>query len=170
MAIEVLRRLVSRLLSIEGLKVSWNRFGKSRYFIFIEFMFIHFHWLMDRSKGYSQILHTKHYAFLSNACVNVRNGQITLHMKSDMMVNKLIGEYKWKDFYCKRLMILTNTLVNPFKVVTTPLSERQLVKKPMQLLVAHPRSVRNAYQFLEGTSMLAHIAMHPEIFPSVDYD
>lgn len=58
-------------------------------------------------------------------------------------------------------------VVNPFKVVTTPLSERQLVKKPMQLLVAHPRSVRNAYQFLEGTSMLAHIAMHPEIFPSV---
>lgn len=29
MAIEVLRRIVSRLLSIEGLKVSWNRFGKS---------------------------------------------------------------------------------------------------------------------------------------------
>ena len=106
MAIEVLRRLVSRLLSIEGLKVSWNRFGKSMYFIFyifyilFYFIFIEFRCLMDRSKGYSQILHTQHYAFLSNACVNVRNGQITLHMKSDMMVNKLIGEYKWKDFYC----------------------------------------------------------------------
>ena len=58
-------------------------------------------------------------------------------------------------------------LVNPFKVTTSPIPERSLVKKPLHLLVAHPRSVHNAYQFLEGTSMLAHIAMHPEIFPPV---
>ena len=45
-------------------------------------------------------MHTKNYAFVSNACVNVRNGKVTLYMKSDLTVNKIVTEYKWKDFYC----------------------------------------------------------------------
>ena len=53
-----------------------------------------------RSNGFSRITHTKNYAFVSNACVNVRNGKVTLFMKSDMAVNKIFTEYKWKDFYC----------------------------------------------------------------------
>lgn len=43
---------------------------------------------------------TKHYAFVSNACVNVRNGKIMMYMKSDLTVNKIVTENKWKDFYC----------------------------------------------------------------------
>ena len=58
-------------------------------------------------------------------------------------------------------------LVNPYKIVTNTIQEKNIPKAPLRLLVAHPRSVRNAYQFLEGTSMITHIAMHPESFPQV---
>lgn len=45
-------------------------------------------------------METKNYAFVSNACVNVRNGQVTLYMKSEKQITDLLTKYKWKDFYC----------------------------------------------------------------------
>lgn len=56
--------------------------------------------MIHRSEGYSQIIYTKNYAHVTNACVHVRNGQITFHMKSDAKINDILSEFKWKDFYC----------------------------------------------------------------------
>ena len=61
------------------------------------------------------------------------------------------------------------SVVNTHKIVQNVIPEKQLPKTPLRLLVSHPRSVKNAYQFLEGTSMLAHIALHPESFPTVPF-
>ena len=72
-------------------KRSWRRSGKS------EFISVG---SLCRSKGYSRFITTKNFAFVSNACVHVRNGQVTLHMKSDRQLNLLLSDYKWKDFYC----------------------------------------------------------------------
>ena len=55
-----------------------------------------------RSNGYSRFLDTKNFVFVSNACVNVRNGQVTLYMKSEKQITDLLTKYKWKDFYCIR--------------------------------------------------------------------
>ena len=86
-----------------------------------------------------------------------------------MLVNKVLGEFKWKDFYCN-LLSSYFILVNVHKVTKEKMPAKSLPKKPLGLLIAHPRSVKNAYQFLEGTSMLAHIALHPEIFPRVRFE
>lgn len=58
-------------------------------------------------------------------------------------------------------------LVNAYKLVQQTIPHKQFPSTPLGLLVAHPRSVWNAYQFLEGTSYLASIALHPEQFPAV---
>lgn len=58
-------------------------------------------------------------------------------------------------------------LVNAPKINKEKMPTKNIPKKPLNLLVMHPRSVKNAYQFLEGTSMLAYISLHPEIFPPV---
>ena len=63
--------------------------------------------------------------------------------------------------------ISTNSLVNQYKITQSPIPEKLIPNQPIKLLVAHPRSVKNAYQFLEGTSFIAHIALHPEVFPAV---
>lgn len=60
-------------------------------------------------------------------------------------------------------------VVNPTKVTQSTIPKKNLPKKSLGLIVAHPRSVKNAYQFLEGTSYLAHIALHPESFPIVRF-
>lgn len=119
-----------------------------------------------RSNGYSRFLATKNYAFVSNACIHVRNGQVTLHMKSELQLNKLLTDNKWKDFLLY-FSSFSLHLVNPYKIITNTIQEKSLPRVPLNLLVAHPRSVKNAYQFLEGTSMITHIAMHPKSFPPV---
>lgn len=58
-------------------------------------------------------------------------------------------------------------VVNAYKLVQQTIPHKQFPATPLGLLVAHPRSVWNAYQFLEGTSYLAYIALHPEQFPAV---
>ena len=76
---------------VEISKRSWKHSGKSE-FVTEE--------SLRRSKGFSRFITTKNFAFVSNACVHVRNGQVTLHMKSDRQLNLLLSDYKWKDFYC----------------------------------------------------------------------
>ena len=52
-----------------------------------------------------------------------------------------------------------------YEVNTGTIPRNLLPPNPRDLLITHPRAVTNAYQFLEGTSMLAYVAMHPNDFP-----
>lgn len=50
-------------------------------------------------------METKNYAYVSNACINVRNGQVSLYMKSEKQITDLLTKYKWKDFYCNGFVV-----------------------------------------------------------------
>lgn len=55
------------------------------------------------------------------------------------------------------------------EVKSGQIPRNQLPTNPLDLVVVHPRAVTNSYQFLEGTSMLAYVAIHPNEFPIVMY-
>ena len=59
-------------------------------------------------------------------------------------------------------------VVNTVRVLKTPLNPTKMVSSPLRLAVLHPSSLSHPYQFLEGSSLLSFIALHPDQFPQLD--
>ena len=57
-------------------------------------------------------------------------------------------------------------IVNDVRILKTPLNPTKVVETPLNLVIAHPQG-QETYEFMEGTSTLAFIANHPELFPKV---
>lgn len=60
---------------------------------------------MYRSEGYSKIIHTAHYAIVTNICVNLKNNALTIHLQNDAELSDILTLYKRKDFFCSLLLI-----------------------------------------------------------------
>ncbi|KAK8811951.1 hypothetical protein WA538_003221 [Blastocystis sp. DL] len=113
--------------------------------------------LWEESAGYSHIIATPSYAIVTNVCVNTKDEFITLHLKNEKTLSNLLSKYDRKDFY-----------FNTVRVLKTPLNPTKMVSSPLRLAVLHPSSLSHPYQFLEGSSLLSFIALHPDQFPQLD--
>ena len=60
-------------------------------------------------------------------------------------------------------------VVNTVRVLKTPLNPTKMVSSPLHLAILHPSSLSHPYQFLEGSSLLSFIALHPDQFPPLDH-
>ena len=54
------------------------------------------------------------------------------------------------------------------RILTTPIHPAHLSKFPLHTLVLHPQSPSDLYYFLKGVSLLETVALHSELFPSID--
>ena len=121
---------------------------------------------MDSSEGFSSIVHTPHYAIVSNVCINLKNNALTLHLRDERELSTILSTYKRKDFFCAQSRH-TSFLDNYIRVLKTPLHPSKVVETPLHLILAHPPSLSNRYRFMEGVSMLSFVATHLAEFPPV---
>lgn len=120
-----------------------------------------------RSNGYSRIIDTSSYAIVTNVCVNTKDEFFTLHLQDDRVLSNLLTKYNRKDFYSTLLLSSPHSQDNIIRVLKTPLHPSKLHSTPLKLAVIHPSSFSQSYDFLEGTSLLSYIALHPHHFPKV---
>lgn len=59
-------------------------------------------------------------------------------------------------------------LDNDFRILTTPIHPAHLSKTPLHTLVLHPQSPSDLYSFIKGVTLLESVALHSELFPSID--
>ena len=115
--------------------------------------------ITSRSNGETEGRFTKTYAILTNACVLPPNHQIQLFGERGSSVptaaRKTLGS---PDFY-----------FSPVETVKSTLSSDQLHSHGNHTAVFRPRSFSNIYHFLEGSSQLIHLALHPERFPAISH-
>ena len=115
--------------------------------------------VISRSNGETEGRFTKTYAILTNACVLPPNHQIQLFGERGSSVptaaRKTLGS---PDFY-----------FSPIETVKSTLSPDQLHSHGNHTAVFRPRSFSNIYHFLEGSSQLIHLALHPERFPAISH-
>ena len=58
---------------------------------------------MRSSEGFSKIIHTPHYAIVTNICVNLKNNALTIHLRNEAELSGILTLYKRKDFFCPLL-------------------------------------------------------------------
>ena len=59
-------------------------------------------------------------------------------------------------------------LDNDFRILTTPIHPAHLSKTPLHTLVLHPQSPSDLYSFIKSVTLLESVALHSELFPSID--
>lgn len=103
--------------------------------------------------------YTKTFATLANACVIPPGNQIRVFGERGRSVpaeaRKALGS---PDFY-----------FSPIENVEASLPSDQLHLHGNHTAVFRPRSFSNIYHFLEGSSQLIRLALHPEIFPAITH-
>ena len=122
--------------------------------------------VMSSAEGFSSIFHTPHYAVVSNVCINLKNNALTLHLRDEKELSAILSTYKRKDFFCSQERH-GSFLDNYVRVLKTPLHPSKVAETPLHLVLAHPPSLSNRYQFTEGVSMLSYVATHLAEFPPV---
>lgn len=110
------------------------------------------------------MIENEHYAILTNVCINAKNRVLTIHLKDPSVIGTVKSKYNRNDFYCN--VIFTSSIVNDVRVLRTPLNPTKVIDPPLNLAILHPQSTSNA-GFLEGTSLLTLLSLHPELFPHV---
>ena len=115
------------------------------------------HLLDHRSNGETEGYYTVNYALLTNACVMPPGNQIQVFGAKGRSVSSNARKVTHTpDFY-----------FSPIEAVEEELSPSSLHKEGNQTAVFRPRSFSNIYHFLEGSSQLIRLALHPESFPPV---
>lgn len=110
-----------------------------------------------RSNGETEGYFKENYALLTNACLMPPGNQIQVFgSKGQSIPMKARKATHTVDFY-----------FSPIELVNERLNPSHLHTDGNHTVVFRPRSFSNIYHFLEGSSQMIRLALHPELFPPV---
>ena len=110
-----------------------------------------------RSNGETDGSYTVNYALLTNACILPPGNQIQVFgSKGQSVALNARKITHTPDFY-----------FSPIESMNEDLSPSRLHTNGNHTAVSRPRSFSNIYHFLEGSSQMIRLALHPESFPPV---
>ena len=133
----------------------------------------------SQQNGYSGIRPFRDYAILTNACTSFPFASVHLFEEKRGSVTSKAKQFnKGNDFYCMfqancscysfsyKYQSTNFSLDNRAVSESSPLPPER-VSMNSHMLLLHPRQYTNIFHILEGTSFVMHLAIHPELYPSV---